>query len=524
MDIWTLLERSATEFGGSIAVVDGDLRLTYEELRARACRLAGFLRAQQVQQGDRVSILDVNSHEYIESYFAAAALGVILNPINHRLLGHEVAQVLADAGASWLLIRTEFAPLLSDAVLPATVKGIVWMGGPPPSKSAAAQHEYEAALASAVPLGEAAVVASDDVAHLYYTSGSTGRPKGVMLTHRNVCIHALGNIAELHLTDGEVWGHFAPLFHLADAWAVFAITWVGGCHVVLGRFDAVGALAMIERERVTMTALIPTMLNMMVHHENVSSYRYDSLRRLLTSGAPIAEVLVAKAIDTFGCDYVQAYGLTETSPHLLMSTLKASMTTLPPEQQLAYKCKTGRPFIAVTMRVVDDEGRMVAADGRAVGEIQVRGDTIMAGYWNNAAATAASFDGAWFCTGDLAVVDEEGYVNIVDRKKDMIVTGGENVFSAEVENVLYDHPKVLEAAVFGVPDPKWGEAVKAAVVLQKGQTASAEEIIAFCKQHLGAYKAPKSIDFMASLPRTGSGKISKKSLRTPYWTHQAKQV
>ena len=524
MDIWMLLEKAATELGRSTAVVDGDLRLTYEELHARACRLAGFFRARQVQHGDRISILDLNSHEYIESYFAAAALGAILNPINHRLSGGEVAQVLEDAGTSWLLVRRELAPLLSDVPLPATVKGIVWMGGPPPPSSAASPHEYEAALASAPPLGEATAVASDDVAHLYYTSGSTGRPKGVMLTHRNVCVHALGNIAELHLTDGEVWGHFAPLFHLADAWATFAITWVGGCHVILGRFDAEGALAMIEREKVTMTALIPTMVNMMVHHEKVSSYRYDSLRRLLTSGAPIAEELVAKAMDTFGCDYVQAYGLTETSPHLLMSTLKASLKLLSPAQQMAYRCKTGRPFIAVTVRVVDDDGRAGAPDGRAVGEIQVRGDTIMAGYWKNAAATAATFDGGWLCTGDLAVVDEEGYVNIVDRKKDMIVTGGENVFSAEVENVLYEHPKVLEAAVFGVPDPKWGEAVKAAVVLQKGQTASAEEIIAFCKAHLGAYKVPKSIDFVTALPHSGSGKISKKALRAPYWTHSDKQV
>ncbi len=511
MDLWRLLSKAAHEFGTQTAVVDGGTRHSYADLHSRALRLAGYLHSQGVDTGDRVSILAVNSSAYLEAYYAAAALGAILNPLNTRLSSGEIQAVLQDAGSSFLLADTQFSPLTGPLTQPPPT---LWLD----------DAGYEKTLAGSPPLTSLAAVAGDDVAHLYYTSGSTGRAKGVMLTHRNVSVHAMGNIAELHLTDGDVWGHFAPLFHLADAWAAFALTWVGGTHVTLGRFEPGEVLSLIERERITATALIPTMLNMLVNSDRLSAHRYDSLRMLLTSGAPIAEELIQRALEAFECDYVQAYGLTETCPHIAMGILKKSLKALPADRQLAFRCKTGRPFLAVELRVVDDDGRPVARDGQQVGEIQVRGETVTPGYWKNPQATAATFSDGWFCTGDLAVLDNEGYLNIVDRKKDMIVTGGENVYSAEVENVLYACPSVLEAAVFGVPDPKWGEAVKAAVVLRPGQSADAASIIAFCHAHLAGYKVPKSLDFLPELPRTGSGKIAKKVLRDPYWKDAAKQV
>lgn len=360
------------------------------------------------------------------------------------------------------------------------------------------------------------VICDDDVAQLYYTSGTTGRPKGVMLTHKNVKSHALGTIAELHLTDQDRWFHVAPLFHLADAWATFALTWVGGKHVLLPSFDALSVCRLIQEEKITLSNLIPTMLNMMVNHSDVGKFDYSSLRVVLSGGAPIAPETVRKIVETFGCDYIQTYGMTETSPYLTLSILKDHLKTLSNEEQLNFKAKTGREFIGVSLRVVDEKGNDVAMDESQVGEIIVKGDTVTPGYWRLPDETGKAIRDGWLYTGDLAVMDAERYVNIVDRKKDMILTGGENVYSSEVENVLYAHPHVLEAAVIGVPDAHWGEAVKACVVLKESFSVTESEIIAYCRKELAGYKTPKSIDFLETLPKTGSGKIFKKGLRKPY--------
>ncbi|MGD8890651.1 MAG: AMP-binding protein, partial [Desulfobacterales bacterium] len=322
--------------------------------------------------------------------------------------------------------------------------------------------------------------------------------------------------AELKLVDTDIWAHIAPMFHLADAWATFAITWVGARHVMVEQFNAEAVMATIEKERVTLSNLIPTMLNLMIKHPNIGKYDFSSLRVILSGGAPIAPEVVKRVTEAFGCDYIQTYGMTETSPYLTFSILKQHLQDLSSKDQLKYKSKTGRPFIGVDLKVVDESGKSVQPDEKQVGEIWVRGDTVTTGYWNQPDETKRAFSDGWLHTGDLAVVDDEGYVNIVDRKKDMIVTGGENVYSTEVENVLYMHPKVFEAAVFGVPDEKWGEAVMAAVVLKENESATQEEIIQFCKQHQASYKAPKSVVFINELPKTGTGKITKKALRKSY--------
>jgi acyl-CoA synthetase (AMP-forming)/AMP-acid ligase II len=384
-------------------------------------------------------------------------------------------------------------------------------GAPFPASTLSAVDAYpEAAPADAfLPV----TTPSDHVAHLYYTSGTTGHPKGVMLTHRNVWTHALAAIAELSLSERDTWAHVAPMFHLADAWATFAITWVGGRHVMLPRFEAREALELIERERVTLTNLVPTMLNLMVKHEDRARFDYSSLRLILSGGAPIAPAVVRAIIETFGCEYVQTYGMTETSPYLTMSLLTEELRRRPAEEQLRYRAKTGRPFLGVELRVLGEGGQAVAPDEQEVGEIQVRGETVTPGYWNRPDATADAFTGdGWLRTGDLAVVDQEGYVTIVDRKKDMINTGGEKVYSTEVEYVLYQHPAVLEAAVFGSPDPVWGEVVTAAVVVRPAMALSEEELVTFCRPRLAAFKLPRQIRFLPELPKTGSGKILKRAL------------
>ncbi len=517
MPLDELLPKAVKLHSRKEAVVCGQRRMDYQTFAKRVWQLCQGLSSLGLGRNERVAIIHENSNEFLEAYFAAAHLGAILVPLNFRLSARELAVILTDSQTRILISEGQFYEKvngLSSSV--PTVERVIWTRldaeacGP-------RQLGYESLLASQSPQQPPNVgIRDDDVAQLYYTSGTTGRPKGVMLTHKNVKSHALGAIAELHLTDSDNWLHVAPLFHLADAWATFAITWVGGKHVILPSFEPVEALRMIQEEQITLSNLIPTMLNLMVNHSDVDGFDYSSLRVLLSGGAPIAPETVRKIITAFKCDYIQTYGMTETSPYLTLSILKKHLKDLPWEKQLQFKAKTGREFVNVSLRVVDDHGNDVARDNRQVGEIIVRGDTVTPGYWNLPEETRSAIRDGWLYTGDLAVIDEEEYVTIVDRKKDMILTGGENVYSTEVENVLYQHEAILEAAVIGVPDPHWGEAVTACVVVKDGCKLTEEELISFCKNEMAHYKAPKHIAFLESIPKTGSGKIYKKALRDSY--------
>jgi fatty-acyl-CoA synthase len=514
MDLWAILERAAHLHPRNTAVIDGARRTTYAEERARCASLASFLRGLGLRAGDRVSILAWNGQAFFESYFGAAALGAILNPLNVRQSAEELAAIVADAGSRFLIADAALADLAGALVRSSPpLEGVLWCGEGTRVDLGRPAFDFEAACASGATAFVPAAKRPDDVAQLYYTSGTTGRAKGVMLTQRNVATHALATIAELSLCERDRWAHVAPMFHLADAWAVFAITWAGGAHVMQARFEPRATLDLLERECVTLTNLVPTMLNLMVRDASARGRDWSALRLVLSGGAPIATEVVRAVIETFRAEYVQTYGMTETSPFLTMSILKEHLRALPPEEQLAWRAKTGRPFAAVELRVVDEAGRAVPADERTVGEIEVRGETVTPGYWNRPEETAASFRDGWLKTGDLAHVDHEGYVTIVDRKKDVILSGGEKVYTTAVENVLYAHPAVLEAAVFGLPDEIWGERVCAAVVPRAGRCVGAEELIEHCRAHLGGYELPREIVFLDALPRTGSGKISKRSLK-----------
>ncbi|MEW5911436.1 MAG: long-chain-fatty-acid--CoA ligase [Thermodesulfobacteriota bacterium] len=515
MNLLLSLNKALTLWPQREAVVAGELRLTYEQFGRRTAALAQALIGLGLAKGQVVGIIAPNVHQYLEAYYACAALGIVLNPVNFRLSPREMAFILGDSGAAVVLAHTDFAEAAAAAAAECPqVRHLIWIGEgpcPPVEREACAYEELLAGQSGQMP--PSPPLDSGDLAHLYYTSGTTGKPKGVMLTQGNVTFHALSAVAELKLTDADTWLHVAPLFHLADAWATFAITWAGGRHVCLPYFEAQQVLATLQNERVTISNMIPTMLNLMVNHPRVSEFDYSSLRCILSGGAPIAPETVKKIVDTLGCDYIQTYGMTETSPYLTVSILKEHLKSLPPQEQLRIKSRTGRPFIGVELKVVRSDGSQIAPDDQEVGEIIVRGPIVTPGYWNRPEATAEAIVDGWLHTGDLAVIDAEGYVNIVDRKKDMIITGGENVYSTEVEYVLYEHPGVLECAVIGVPDAKWGEAVKAVVVPRPGQELQAADLIAFVKERLAHYKAPKSVVFVAEIPKTGSGKIYKKGLK-----------
>ncbi len=517
MNIPFILEKALNLYAEKEAVVCSQKRFTYRQFADRTFRLAHYLKTMGIGKGDCVAILHQNSHRFLEAYFAVAQLGAILNPLNIRLSPGELSFILKDSGAVLLIASRRYGEQVAEIKEMETgLRQIIWTGqGETPAISSSVDYEDMLKRASDSPLPVPSI-SDGDIAHLYYTSGTTGRPKGVILSHKNVCTHALAAIAELRLCDRDNWIHAAPLFHLADAWATFAITWVGGKHVVVEDFEPSFVLSTLHEERITITNMIPTMLNMLVNTPEVDSYDFSSLRAILSGGAPIASEVVKRIMETFKCDYIQTYGMTETSPYLTLSILKENLIHLSPEEQFQYKARTGRPFIGVLLKVVREDGSEVFPNDEEVGEIIVKGDIVTEGYLNRPEETAASLKDGWLFTGDMATLDKEGYVNIVDRKKDVIITGGENVYSVEIENALYTHPSVLEGAAIGIPDSKWGEAVKAVVVLKPGHQATEEEIIQHCKEQIARYKAPKSVDFVPELPKTGSGKIYKKGLKARY--------
>jgi fatty-acyl-CoA synthase len=498
VNVYTFLADAAARWPDRRGLRHGTRELDYAAAETLARRLAGAMAALGVRPGQRVGVLMQNELDHLLVYFGLAAAGAVLVSLNTRLSAAEQANILRHSEAQLLLHDATSAARAAE-LAPALPHG-----------AAAVAHLLATGAARPDPLP---LAGPDEPAHLYYTSGTTGAPKGVVLTHRNVGTHALAAVHELGLCGDDTWAHIAPMFHLADAWATFAITAVGGTHVFLPHFTAEAALDLLAAERVTITNLVPTMLNSMVKTPGAADRRY-SLRVMLSGGAPIAPDVVRAILATFRCDYVQTYGMTETSPYLTLGLLTPELQQLPPEQRLRMQCKTGRPFHGVTLEVVDAAGRPIPADGTAVGEIRVRGATVTPGYWRNPEATAAAFDSDGFLrTGDLATIDAHGYVDIVDRKKDVIKTGGESVYSVEVEHTLYAHPAVLECAVFGLPDPHWGERVTAAVVLRPGCSATAAELIGFCRERIAHYKAPKAVRFLDALPRTGTGKIAKQALR-----------
>jgi acyl-CoA synthetase (AMP-forming)/AMP-acid ligase II len=449
--------------------------------------------------------------------------------------------VLRDAGARWLLFEAWSGPLVAELQRHGTpLEALVRIGGADEDALAAPRfpglvlREYDELLgasghaaqvpgtASRAPLEpfEPARVGLDDAAQLYYTSGTTAAPKGVVLTHGNVGWHTLATLAELCLDERCVWGHVAPMFHLADAWATLAVTAVGGRHAMHARFDAGATLAFLERERVTQTNLIPTMLTRLVHEPSLGERRL-SLERVLSGGAPIAPALVRAVVERLGCEYVQTYGMTETSPFLTFSLPTAAVRALGPDAELATRCTTGRPTLGVELEVVLGDGTRVARDGESVGEIRVRGPSVTPGYWNRPDATAAAFADGWLATGDLAVVDARGYVTSVDRKKDVVLSGGENVYGPEVERVLAEHPDLLEVAVYGLADDEWGEVVACALVPRPGRAAAGpadearlvDEVLALARERLAGFQRPRAWLVLPELPRTGSGKVAKRLLR-----------
>lgn len=508
------------------AIICGEHKFTYAQFKKRIDALSAALHESGIVKGDRIATLHTNCHIYAETYYAVAQIGAVLVPLNTRLSSDELAFMLDDSQSCMLFSQQVFEEKARAMVEKSGgIQKIVWCRSTPDFSPGKDELLYENFLDSAQQLNyEEKDIVPEDIAQIYYTSGSTGRPKGVIMTHKNMTTHAMGTIVEYQVTDEDVWFHVAPMFHMADACNLWAIAWAGGTHVFIDKAEPSRMLKHIESDKITMLKLVATMWTMLLGQPDVGQCDYSSLRLVISGGSPISPELVQEIMETFKCEYVQNYGMTEATHFLTISRLKDKLKKLSPEEQFTYRAKTGRPFLGVRIRVVDENGVDVEPTGDCVGEILAKGDIITPGYWRMPEENKRAFKDGWLYTGDLATIDKEGYIQIVDRKKDMIVTGGENVFCIEVENALYMHPAVKAAAVIGVHHPKWGEAVKAICVLRDSQTIGEEELIQFCKEKIAHYKAPKSVDFVEELPITGSGKIDKKEIKLRYGQGQLKAV
>ncbi|MEE9149666.1 MAG: long-chain-fatty-acid--CoA ligase, partial [Candidatus Tectomicrobia bacterium] len=495
------LYRAQKMFAREVSMVCGNISLTYAETWSRCRRLAGALAQLGVQPGDRVAILAANSHQYLEVYLAVPAAGLVIVPLNSRHAEPELRYALKDSGTRLLITDRE------PGTLAETVERVVSL-----------PNEYEGLLADASEVELGVGVAEDSLAGLFYTGGTTGVSKGVMLSHRNLIANATNWLIATQQGPEDTYLVIAPLFHAAGSLAVLATVWSGGCQVILPAFDPVGALDLIEAEKVTTTLGVPTMIAALAEAQLASPRQVASLRSLIHGGSPIATEVVRRAHLAFpDAELIHGYGATETAP--LATVLRHEEELV--DGELARSC--GQAVAGVDVRICDDNGEEMPPG--AVGEVVVRGPNVMQGYWNKPEQTAEVFRHGWYYTGDLGYMHEQGFVFLVDRAKDMIVSGGENVYCTEVEEILYQHPAVLEATVFGVPDERWGEAVHAVVVPRPQHDVDASILMAFCREHIAGYKMPKSIDFQTEpLPKSGPGKILKRELRAPFWEGSSVQV
>jgi fatty-acyl-CoA synthase len=508
-----ILKRAVKLYPNKIAVVDGDQRQTYLELQERANRATHAVLDLGVSTKGRVAILDYNTHRYMEMYFGMAQSGKALLPLNTRLSADEYVYILNDAEAEALIFHADYKPVVDKVRQAAkTVKHYIICDGAVDEEWITGTYEDFLADASGATV-HYEPADENDMLNLYYTSGTTGRPKGVILTHRNIYANALTTIISFKLEDATVWHHIAPLFHLADAFFAWSVTFQGGRHVMQRQFNPKSVLDNIQKEGITCCMMVPTMINFILNEPDIDRYDLSSLRWIMVGGAPMSPANAQRMMQRLGCRYVSGYGLTETSPLLTVGNIKDTLANEADDTKMNYLTRTGLEVVGVDLRVIDTSGKDVPRDGITVGEIIARGDNVTKGYWKLPEETAKAFRDGYFYTGDLATVDPEGYILIVDRAKDIIISGGENIASVEIENVIYSHPHVLECAVIAFPDAKWGEIAKALVALKPGTELSEQDLIKYCRERLAAFKVPRLVSFVLELPKTGSGKILKGELR-----------
>jgi long-chain acyl-CoA synthetase len=512
-DLGWPLRRAAQLYGDSTAVIDGGRSVSYGELAQRVAALGSGLAELAVPIGGRVGFLGVNSLAHLECWLGIPAAGRVLVDLNFRLAEDELAFIVDDCEVEVLIVDRErlgVARALKERC--PSLRELVLDG----------VDGYEHLVrGSPVP---APAIDDQALATISYTGGTTGRPKGVMLSHSNLLANARHNLIATGHRPSDRWLHVCPMFHVAGTANVFACTWAGSEQIVLPRFDADAVLDAIERERITHTVLVPTMLALLIEALERARRDLGSLRHIQYAASPISAALQHRVLECLDCDVVQFYGMTEAAPTVTCATAEDHRRGFAGESLYAERLRSiGAPVIGVEVEVRRLDGR--SAGPGEVGEIWVRGPNVMLGYWRRPEETQAALVDGWYRSGDAAYASDDGYLYLVDRLKDMIVSGGENVYSVEVEAALADHEAVREAAVFGVPDLRWGEAVHAVVVVENKSEVSAHELIAHARRRIAGYKVPRTIELREEpLPKSGAGKVLKHVLREPFWAGYERRV
>ncbi|MEV0699636.1 long-chain fatty acid--CoA ligase [Saccharopolyspora sp. NPDC050389] len=514
MHLTQSLHRVVQQTPDEIATICGDRVRTHREVADRIARLAGALRALGLREGDRVGLLAANSDRFHEFLYAVWWMGGVVNPVNTRWSSREMVYSLEESGTRVLFVDDAFAARVPE--LRSLWDGISTVvhcgdGGLP-----AGMADFESLIEDHEPVADVRR-GGDDLAGLFYTGGTTGFPKGVMLSHRSIMTSSFGLLAtNQSARRGGRALHVAPLFHLAALAAWNSQCVMGGSHVFLPAFDPAEVRGAIERHQVTNLLLVPAMIQALLDHPEIGAHDLSTVEHVGYGASVISEPLLARAMKAFpGARFSQGYGMTEMSPGITVLTNDDHA-----DERLLRSA--GRAIAATEVRIVDPED--VEVPRGTIGQVVARGDNVMLGYWNKPRETAEALRGGWMHTGDAGYMDDDGYVFIVDRIKDMIVSGGENVYSAEVENALAKHPAVASCAVIGVPDEQWGERVHAVIVLKPGHTAAAAELREHAKTLIAGYKAPRSFEFVDAMPLSPAGKILKRDLREPYWNNSGRSV
>ncbi|MBI5569557.1 MAG: long-chain-fatty-acid--CoA ligase [Desulfomonile tiedjei] len=518
MGVGNVLRRCAFNFPNKLALISKDRRITYADLNRRVNCVANSLVKMGLKKGDRVAVLLHNCPEFIELYFACAKSGGTFVPINNLLKQKEFLQIFEYIRPRFFIFDEEFIEIVqSNAAELKSIEFPIVLGG-----ETTAFKQYGDLVDQGVPAEPSVTVSDDDLVSIFLTSGTTGRPKGAMRTHRHDTINIMSCALELGLRHEDRALLLFPFYHVTFADSLRHIL-MSNTIVIRreGGFDPRRVLNLLSTEGVTVCQFVPTMINAMLQEDSLEEFDLSRFRLLLYAASPMPVELLKKAMNRFKCQFFQLYGQTETGP---------CTTALAPEDhvldgseaQMARLASAGRPVLDYELRIVDEEGKDVAVG--EVGEIIVRSEAMTVGYWELPEETARAIQDGWLYTGDFGKFDAAGYVFIVDRKHDMIISGGKNIYPREIEEVIYTHEAVLEAAVIGIPDDYWGESVKACIVLKDGMNATEEEIISLCKHTIASYKKPRSVEFMQRLPKSPTGKILKRMLREQYGNGGASRV
>jgi fatty-acyl-CoA synthase len=496
--------------GAREAVVDGELRLTYEQFFDRCDRWSSALQGLGVAQGDRVATIAPNTHAQLEAFYAVPQIGAVLVPINYRLTAEDFVYIVNHSGSTVVCVHSDYLAVVDEVrdQMPEVRHFVAFEG------AADGWLDYESTIAGAEPGFTKPEISERDLLSINYTSGTTARPKGVMITHRNAAMNTIGTLLHLPIAVGERYLWTLPMFH-ANGWTfTWTVTAAAGTHICLRKVDPATIFALIRDEKVSWLCAAPTVLISLANAPAAVRGEVPAGVHVVTAGAPPAAATIERMEGEFGWEITQAYGLTETAPFITVCAPLPEHEGLAPADRAILKARQGVELLTSgELKVVEDDGQEVPADGQTVGEIVVRGNVVMQGYYNDPEATERAMGDGWFHTGDAAVVHPDGYTEIRDRLKDVIISGGENISSVEVEGVLLRHPAVQEVAIVGLPDEKWGETPHAFVVLREGASATEADIITLARERLAHFKAPRGVTFVGELPKTATGKIQKFVLR-----------